>query len=157
MSIWDQLKQYEETFKNAKVEENTYDDLPDGKYVVRINRAAVEESKATGRPQMVWEMVIEEGSYTGRYVWKYSGLDSIDKITWLKQDLFRVGHPIESLADLQGLLPNLLDNRLKITLKTKTNAKGSFQNVFFNGPVEANQTPKKAESTPVLTDDDLPF
>lgn len=158
MSIWDQLKQYEEAFAKAEVKETTsYDNLPDGKYVVRIERAAVEESKA-GRPQMVWELVVEEGSYKGRHLWKYNGLDSIDKITWLKQDFFQAGFPVESLNQVQELLPKLLDQYMKITLKTKTNDKGSFQNVFFNGSVGADHAPRKTESAPVvLTDSDLPF
>lgn len=167
-TFMDYLKQYEEAYQKAEVREqnNSFDELPDGKYKVQIDRVELTQSKSSGRPQMVWEFIVIEGKFKGRRIWKYNGLDSAEKIQWLKNDLWTAGLALERLTDLERNLSQLLDQFLEITLKTK----GSVQGIYINKMLEMKDLPepeiRKTENRAIenpkvwasdLTEDDLPF
>ena len=155
MSIWDQLNKYEEAFQKAEVKEDTggFQKLPDGRYKVKINRAAVEENKNSGNPQMKWEFIVVEGNYEGRCIWRVSQLDAAERVGWLKQDLYNLGYKLESLTELKSTLEKTIDQIIEVNLKTK----GEHQNVYINSVnVDAPVEQEKAGRAP-LKDDDLPF
>jgi hypothetical protein len=124
------LSQYEEEYQKAEVQATG--ELPDGKYIVRIDRVELTTSKTSNRPQMVWDMIITEGTYQGWHVWKYNGLDSAEKIHYLKNDLHRADLPLERISDLESALPQLLDRKLEVRVKTKLGEHGESQNVYIN-------------------------
>lgn len=172
----DYLKQYEEAYQKAEVKDNTsFDELPDGKYRVQVDRVELSKSKTSGRPHLVWEFVVIEGKFKGRRIWKYNGLNSVEQIEWLKNDLYTAGLELTRLSDLETRLGELLDQFLEINLKTKNTQKGPSQNVFINRMIEANNRvenrdfrsnrqnnkpadPFSDDGKPIyISDDDLPF
>lgn len=151
----DYLQQYEEAFQKSEVNKRNFEELPDGKYTVRVDRVELTQSKTTMKPQLVWEFVVTEGRYTGRKVWKYNGLDSEDKIGFLKNDLYQAGLSIDRLMKLEANLPKLLDRILEIGLKTKeTLSFGKIQNVYINKLISNKKPSSAAAYTQNL---DLPF
>lgn len=172
----DYLKQYEEAYQNAEVKDHTsFDELPDGKYKVQVDRVELAMSKSSGRPQLVWEFVVIEGKFEGRRIWKYNGLNSSEQIEWLKNDLYTAGLELTRLSDLEYRLGELLDQYLEINLKTKIYKNEPTQNVYINKMIEVNKlsghqtskgnrtfhksdNPFADDGRPIdLNDDDLPF
>ncbi len=100
---------------------------------------------------MVWEFVIAEGQYEGWRLWKYNGLDSADKIGWLKNDLHKAGLKLEKLTDLGESLEHLLDRALEVNVKTK----GEYQNVYINKEISLEPSTNMAPID--INDEDLPF
>jgi len=94
------LSKFQEAYKNTDVSDDTFDELPDGDYIVRVERVELKESKS-GRPMLEWEFVVEEGNFAGRHEWKYNMLDHVDNIQWLKKDLFRAGLDLEDITQLE--------------------------------------------------------
>lgn len=157
------LSKFQEAYKNTDVSDDTFDELPDGDYIVRVERVELKESKS-GRPMLEWEFVVEEGNFAGRHEWKYNMLDHVDNIQWLKKDLFRAGLDLEDITQLEEHLPLLLDRRLKINIKTKrVNNGNQYRNVYINKQIEKTGSEKGSftgysDTQPLnITDDDLPF
>jgi hypothetical protein len=130
----DYLTRVESTYQHAEVKtDNDFQTLPDGKYVAIIDWMELSESKTSGRPQLVWVFLITEGPHQGRKVWKYNGLDTPDKIGYLKNDLHKAGLPLKSILGLQTEIRQLIGRKLEIRLKTKeTPTYGKMQNVYIN-------------------------
>lgn len=161
------LKQYEQEFKEAEV--NSYTELPDGKYTVKVETARLKESKNHGIPMLAWEFVVVDGEYEGRHEWKYS-LIMPERMQWLKQDLFSAGLELEELHRLEEELPSLLDRLLEIKIETKMSKNGKeYRNVYIQKVVD--RTPSQKPENPFspnnpfaddgkpinISDDDLPF
>jgi hypothetical protein len=154
------LEQFKEAYKNADVSD-TFDELPDGEYVVKVERVELKESNS-GRPMLEWEFVVQEGEFAGRHEWKYNLLDNVDRIQWLKKDLFRAGLDLEDITQLEESLPQLLDRKLKITIKTKrVNNGNQYRNVYINKQIEtaseSNAAYKNSQLSVTVADDDIPF
>lgn len=154
------LKQFQEAYKEADTED-TFDELPDGEYVVKVERVELKESNS-GRPMLEWEFVVQEGEFAGRHEWKYNLLDNVDRIQWLKKDLFRAGLDLEDITQLEESLPQLLDRKLKITIKTKrVNNGNQYRNVYINKQIEtaseSNAAYKNSQLSVTVADDDIPF
>lgn len=157
------LSKFQEAYKKADVSDDNFDELPDGTYIVRVERVELKESK-TGRPMLEWEFVVDEGDFAGRHEWKYNMLDEMDRIQWLKKDLFRAGLDLEDITKLEESLPQLLDQKLKITIKTKrVNNGNQYRNVYINKQIEADPQSdpfapyRNNQPTVNITDDDIPF
>ncbi|MFD1423403.1 DUF669 domain-containing protein [Laceyella tengchongensis] len=152
-SFMDYLKQFEEEYKKAEVKPSrSSEPVPDGTYKARVDRVELVTSKNSGKPLMVWELAILDDPYHGERVTKFNGLDTQDKIAWLKQDLFKAGLELENLPDLEQELIHLLDRVLEIHLKTKTTQRGKIQNIYINKRL------KDQEEEPAnLKDLEIPF
>jgi hypothetical protein len=160
------LKQYQDEYKIAEV--NTYEELPDGRYQVRIERVELKESKNQKLPMLEWEFVVVDGKYEGRHEWKYN-LIVPDRLKWLKQDLFSAGLELEELHKLEEELPTLLDRVLDIEIATNKSEKTgkNYRNVYIRKLIDS--TPLKKPEDPFnfgtsagqkdggISDDDLPF
>lgn len=166
MNWKDYLSKFKQAYKDADVSD-TYDELPDGEYTVRVERVELKESKS-GRPMLEWEFIVHEGKFAGRHEWKYNMLDHVDNIQWLKKDLFRAGLDLEDITQLEESLPLLIDRLLKIEVKTKRANNGNqYRNVYIKKHLETYkpQTNGANPSNPFaddgkplnITDDDLPF
>lgn len=161
------LSQFQQAYKDADVSDS-YDELPDGEYTVKVERVELKESNS-GRPMLEWEFVVHEGEFAGRHEWKYNLLDSVDRIQWLKKDLFRAGLDLEDITKLEESLPLLLDRLLKITIKTKMGNNGlKYRNVYINKQIETEAEShatykesvfryKDGQSPVNITEDDIPF
>ncbi|OYD06081.1 DUF669 domain-containing protein [Paludifilum halophilum] len=160
------LKQYQDEYKQAEV--SSFDELPDGRYRVRVQAARLKESKNQGIPMLEWEFVVAEGKYEGRHEWKYN-LIVPDRIRWLKQDLFNAGLDLEELEKLEQELPQLLDRVLEIEIKTNKSEKTgkAYRNVYirkvidyksFRKPDDSFAERHPGQKQPYdIADDDLPF
>jgi hypothetical protein len=112
--------------------QKTYDPLPDGKYQVKVDSVAIEESKTSGRLQLKWVLKVIAGAFTGRLIWRYNGFDSTENLTFLKKDLTTCGVTVTRLSELEDNLQFLLDTVLEVQLKTK----GEYQNCYINKEIQ---------------------
>jgi hypothetical protein len=132
LSKWD--KDYQDAEEPSG---GDYPDLPDGKYVGRIESVQLKNSKA-GNEMFVTEFVIAGGEHDGRKLWKHNVLITSENVKYLKADLIRCGLQLDKLSDLKLRLKELLDRHVKLTLKTKA---GKEQQTYINGLTESTRQP----------------
>ena len=157
MGYSDFLSQYDREWQAAKVKENDFAPIPDGKYQAKVDIARIDENEQNGSIFLYWEMEIITGPYEGRKIFKRNGLDNPERFDWLKTDLFRAGISLEYLSQLENSLPDLLDRVLEINLKTgKPNAEGKkYQNCYIN-KLLGEDSGSGYRDVP-FTEDSLPF
>lgn len=132
MSIKDKLKKYGKTFKTAKQrakEEGGFgENLPDGKYLTKLESCEVGESQSSGRLQMTFVYKITDGEQEGESIRKYLGLETEDDQVWLDRELKRFGLEIESLEEVEEVAKILNDSEaeVKVTLKTKDSGQFAY-------------------------------
>lgn len=152
-TFMDYLKQFEDAYKNAEVKTSRLSEpVPDGTYQAQVDRVEIITSKS-GNPLLMWKLAILDEPYQGERVTKFNGLDSEDKISWLKQDLFKAGLELEDLPHLEQSLVHLLDRVLEIHIKSKMTSNGKIQNVYINKRLK-NQEETSANK---LSDFHFPF
>jgi hypothetical protein len=140
------LSHFDEDFANAPVEEREFDDPPDGKYQVNVEKAELTETKSSSKPMLKWTLKILAPKCVGRMLWRNNVLSSRENVKWLKADLHTCGLELEKLSDLEANLPRLLDVKLEITKRTK----GENVNIYFNKRIVV-------EDSPADGSDDIPF
>lgn len=118
------LSVFDEEFESAEAPE--FEELPDGKYQVRIDRACLTKSQADN-PMIKWELAVMSGTYEGRKLFKNSAITDAS-IPFVKADLLTVGLELKKLSDLPGRIGEVLDKALEVTKKTK----GEYVNIYFN-------------------------
>jgi len=122
------LAQFDDEFESAAVEEKEFDEIPDGKYQVKVDRVELTRSESSGNPMLKWALKILGPTHKGRLLWRNSVIASKDNVKWLKNDLYICGLQIEKLSELSGKLESLLDIGLEVTKRTKN----EFENIYFN-------------------------
>jgi len=163
------LSKFQQAYKEAEVTDIDFDELPDGDYVARVERVELKQSKS-GKPMLEWEFVISDGQFAGRREWKYNLIDNVERVQWLKRDLFKAGLDLEDITKLEESLPLLLDRILEIRIKTKRGNNGeTYRNIYIkkhhetykpktNGLTANLGDPFVDDGKPLeITDDDLPF
>lgn len=122
------LAQFDDDFETASVEEKEFDEIPDGKYQVKVERVELTRSETSGNPMLKWALKILGPAHKGRLLWRNNVIANAENVKWLKQDLYTCGLRIEKLSDLSGKLESLLDVGLEVTKRTKN----EFENIYFN-------------------------
>jgi hypothetical protein len=122
------LTSFDDEFNNA--EAPTQEEVPDGKYQVRIDSVRLEHSQK-GDPMIKWDLVVLSGSQAGRRVFKNSVITAAS-LPYVKGDLKTVGLVLTKFSDLEGRLEELLDVTLELTKRTK----GDYSNVYFNRRIQ---------------------
>jgi len=122
------LAQFDDDFAQQPIEEPEFEDIPDGRYQVAIDRVELTRSKQAGNPMLKWALKILGPTHRGRLLFRNNLIVSSDNLKWLKHDLHIAGLDLDRLSDLPGRLGELLDRKLEVTKKTK----GDFENVFLN-------------------------
>lgn len=140
------LSHFDDDFANAPVEEHEFEDPPDGKYQVNVEKAELTETKSSQKPMLKWTLKIIAPKFVGRLLWRNNVLASRENVKWLKADLHTCGLELEKLSDLEVNLPRLLDVKLEITKRTK----GENVNIYFNKRIVVDDTPAGGS-------DDIPF
>lgn len=130
------LAQFDDDFETADVEEKEFDEIPDGKYQVKVDRVELTRSESSGNPMLKWALKILGPTHKGRLLWRNNVIASKDNVKWLKNDLYTCGLQIEKLSDLSGKLEPLLDVGLEVTKRTKN----EFENIYFNRRIVLNDT-----------------
>lgn len=128
------LARYNDEFRSAPVEEREFDEVPDGKYQVNIDRAELARSQSTDAPMLTLTLKVLGPTCTGRILWRnYTWEHEIDKtraflFTRLKTDLATCGVVINELTELPARLGDLLDVKLEINKRTKE----GHSNIYVN-------------------------
>jgi hypothetical protein len=130
----------------ASVEAPSQEDVPDGKYQVRIDSVRLEHSQK-GDPMIKWDLVILSGSHAGRRIFKNSVITAAS-LPFVKGDLKTLGLVLTKFSELAGRLEELLDVTLELTKRTK----GEYSNVYFNRRIQIAIT-----TTSHRVDTGLPF
>ena len=156
MPVFDELSQYDNAWQKAEVKDTTeYENLPDGKYQVKIDEVRIENAKKSSRLQVAWVFSVEApGEFKGRKIFHYKGIENEEQVGWLKQEVYNCGLTVNKISELPLKLPSLLDRIVEVQLKTK-NIKGKdYQNVYINKLLFSKDM--REEEVPI-NDDDLPF
>ena len=115
--------------------------IPDGDYVGDLKEMKMEESKASGRLQVVSSYVIlDEGDCEGKTVKRFDGLDNETSMGFFKGVCEVIGFEVpEDLELLQEAMDAFVadSNRMdlyKLTMKTSKGKDGkTYSNLFVNG------------------------
>ena len=130
------LKHLDEAWKNTTADNNDRSDLPDGKYLCRVDQLELKESKS-GKPMLAWQLVVIDGKHKGRKLFRNSMLVTEENLKYLKKDLLSCGLELDRISDLPGELNSLLDIEIQVTAKTK----GEHQNVWIDKRVGIGDGP----------------
>ena len=122
------LAQFDDDFAEAPVEEREFEDIPDGKYQVNVDKVELTRAQSSGNPMLKWTLKILGPRFAGRLLWRNSVMASKENLKWLKTDLHTCGLEIEKLSELPARLGDLLDVKLEVTKRTK----GESENIYFN-------------------------
>ena len=122
------LAQFDDDFAEAPVEEREFEDIPDGKYQVNVEKVELTRAQSSGNPMLKWTLKILGPRFAGRLLWRNSVMASKENLKWLKTDLHTCGLDIEKLSDLPARLGDLLDVKLEVTKRTK----GESENIYLN-------------------------
>ena len=122
------LAQFDDDFAEAPVEEREFEDVPDGKYQVNVEKVELTRAQSSGTPMLKWTLKILGPRFAGRLLWRNSVMASKENLKWLKTDLHTCGVDLEKLSDLPSRLGDLLDVTLEVTKRTK----GDSENIYFN-------------------------
>jgi len=118
------LSAFDDDFEAAEAPD--FEEVPDGKYQARINKAQLAESSA-GDPMIKWDLVVISGAHEGRHIFKNSVITR-KSMPFVKGDLTKLGLQLQRISDLPKRLPDLLDKKLEVTVREK----GEYRNVYFN-------------------------
>lgn len=118
------LSRFDRAFESAATV--TRNDLPDGKYSVRVERVTLETSRK-GDPMLRWDLIVLAGAFAGRHVFKNAVITDAT-LMYVKSDLKLLGLELGRLSDLPVRLEELLDQQLEISRRTR----GEHTNVYFN-------------------------
>lgn len=118
------LSAFDDDFEAAEVPD--FEEVPDGKYQVTIKKAQLVESNA-GDPMIKWDLIVISGAQEGRHIFK-NAVITRKSMPFVKGDLTKLGLQLKRISDLPQHMPEVLDRKLEITVRTK----GEFTNVYFN-------------------------
>ncbi len=129
------LSQFDEDYSTA--EAPSFDEIPDGKYQVRIDGVRLAETHA-GVPMIKWDLLIIAGSQEGRRIFKNSVITSAS-LPFVKGDLHTLGLSLTKFSELSERLEDLLDATLEVNKRTR----GDYSNVYFNKRIEIASAPEE--------------
>lgn len=124
------LAQYDDDFAGAPVEEKEFEEPPDGKYQVLVDKVEMARSKQTNAPMLKWQLKIVGPRCAGRYLFRNNMIASPENVKWLKNDLATCGMDVQSLK--LSDLPNRLGELLDVTLEVQKKTNGEYANVYLN-------------------------
>ncbi len=143
------LTAFDEDFSTAEAPE--FEEVPDGKYQVRIDTVRLEHSQK-GDPMIKWDLIVIAGRHAGRHIFKNSVITQAS-LPFVKGDLKTLGLELAKFSDLNHRLDELLDQNLEVTKRTRE----EFTNVYFNRRLQivgaGNATPPPLEQS----HGDIPF
>lgn len=133
------LSTFDDDFDSA--EEPSQDEVPDGKYQVRIESVRLENSQK-GDPMIKWDLVIVSGSQAGRHIFKNSVISQAS-IPYVKKDLKTLGMELTKFSQLSDRLEELLDVTVEVSKRTR----GDYTNVYLNRRIQLAAASNGASST----------
>ena len=122
------LTQFDDDFAQAPIEEREFDEVPDGKFEVNVDKVELVTAKSSGNPLLKWTLRILGPRYAGRFLWRNNVIATRENVRWLKNDLHVCGLDLVKLSALREHLTQLLDVQLEVTKRTR----GDSVNIYFN-------------------------
>jgi hypothetical protein len=122
------LRQFDEDFAAAPVEEGEFGDVPDDTYKVSVEKAELTNARSSGSPMLKWTLRILGPRFAGRYLWRHNMFATKENLRWLKKDLLICGLELVKLSELRDRLHELLDVQLEVTKRKK----GEFTSIYIN-------------------------
>src|SRR5690606_23524540 len=137
------LKEIESDFDDTEAAEGgNFEDIPSGKYQVRIDKADVNHAQSSGRLQVSWELTVCGGDFANRKLWKHDGIDNEKSIGFFKQGIERLGHECPKAKKLPAFLQELVGTYAEVTVRVKKNdedPENPFRNVYFNKALDEDE------------------
>jgi len=121
-------------FGKSEVEERDFEEVPDGRYQVIVEKVEMARSKQTNTPMLKWQLKILGPHCAGRYLFRNNMIASHENLKWLKTDLVLCGLQLEKLSDLPHRLNELLD----VTLEVKKQTREEYQNIYFQRRIQVD-------------------
>ena len=138
------LAQYDDDFSEAPVEEKSFEEPPDGKYQVLVDKVELTRSKTSNNPMLKWQLRILGPQCAGRYLFRNNMIASPENVKWLKGDLATCGMDVSALKLSE--LPNRLGELLDVTLEVQKKTNGEYTNVYLNRRIDIDVPPGVASS-----------
>ncbi len=135
------LAQFDDDFAEAPVEEREFEDIPDGKYQVNVEKVELTRAQSSGNPMLKWTLKILGPRFAGRYLWR-NNVITRDNLKWLKTDLHTCGVILSKLSELQSRLGDLLDITLEVTKKTR----GESESIYINRRIVIDESREVEDS-----------
>lgn len=129
------LAQFDGEYNDAEIEEREFEDIPDGKYQVNVQKVELTRSQTSGSPMLKWTLRILGPKFAGRLLWRNNVITN-DNLKWLKTDLHTCGVTLSKLSDLNSRLGDLLDVKLEVTKRTR----GESESVYLNRRITIEDT-----------------
>src|ERR1044071_7597113 len=108
------LSVFDEDFAEAPIEEREFDEVPDGKFQVQVDKVELTTAKSSGNAMLKWTLRIVGPNYAGRLLWRNNVIATRENVRWLKNDLHVCGLELARLSDLRDHLSELLDVQLEV-------------------------------------------
>jgi len=122
------LSAFDEEYDAVEPADN--DEVPDGKYQVRVQRVKLDRSQK-GDPMLKWDLVVLSGQHASRHIFKNAVITQAS-LPFVKGDLKTLGLEVPRFSELPRHLDELLDLTLEVTKRTK----GEYSNVYFNKRIQ---------------------
>lgn len=133
MSVNAKLSQLTKMWKTVKPASPSFSVVPDGEYVASLESMDIQESKNSGRLQVVSTYKIADGEHEGSIVKRFDGLDNETSIGYFKGYCEIIGMDVPSdISTLQTAMNKFVsdnDDLFNIVVKTKD----KYANVYVNG------------------------
>lgn len=145
------LSQFDDDFRAEEIEERgDFEEVPDGKYQVRVEKVELTEAQSTGNPMIKWTLRIIAPRCINRVLFRHSVIKQ-NTLRYIKTDLHLCGLDLERLSDLPRHLDRLLDIKLEVTKRTKNDN----TSIYFDRRID---TKRKAQNFRREADDAIvPF
>jgi hypothetical protein len=145
------LTGFDDDYAQAEVAPREFDQVPDGRFQVAVDRIELVRAQSSGNPMLKWTLRILGPQHAGRLLWRNNLLVTRENIKWLKQDLETAGLKLDRVSDLRARLGELLDRKLEVIKRTK----GDYTNIYINRRIVTDDA---ANTAPVFDDrDDIGF
>lgn len=136
VNLQDRLANMQETWNETETPEGGGGLPPDGDYQAKVERYDLVESEYSQNIQLLTELKIVSGEYSGRTVKTWHDLEDPEKLEWAKGHLRSLGLDPDQvdlgqiLAHVEPTLDKVVDIRIKS--KPKKNGEGVYTNVYVN-------------------------
>jgi hypothetical protein len=129
MGQWnDRLRQFDRAYQQAEAATNQ---IPDGRYKVIVEQADIRPNTFSGDLELVLDMVITEGDYADRHIFKRHNLENEQRFPFLKADLEMCGLALGALSELEDRLHELVGVTLEVSLRTVQREQKTYQNCYL--------------------------
>lgn len=158
MSFKARLRQMKSRFEEARSSRSAFEDLPDGRYVCRLNKAYLHESES-GKMFGVFSYVVIEGEEKGEVVTDWNNLDHDVGLRIFCEKVQRLGHDVpDDPEEIEDTVKEIAGDQptVRLRLQSKTKGDRTFQSKNIDRVMEEydaeGEDDNLAEAVAVVTD-----